>query len=54
FFDTRERRCTIYEARPSVCREYPNGRRCGYFEFIQFERDQQDDHDFIPLRRDAN
>lgn len=52
FFDTEARRCTIYEARPSVCREYPNGRRCGYFEFIEFERDQQDDRDFIPLRRD--
>jgi len=53
FFDTDARRCTIYEARPTVCREYPNGRRCGYFEFIEFEREQQDDQDFIPLRRDA-
>lgn len=52
FFDTHARHCTIYEARPSVCREYPNGRRCGYFEFIEFERGQQDDRDFIPLRRD--
>lgn len=53
FFDTRQRRCTVYSARPSVCRNYPNGTRCGYFEFIEFERDQQGDRDFIPLRRDA-
>lgn len=48
FFDTNERRCTIYTARPSVCRQYPNGSRCGYYEFIQFERKHQDDPDFIP------
>jgi Fe-S-cluster containining protein len=48
FFDTNERRCTIYEARPAVCREYPNGSRCGYYTFIQFERKHQDDQDFIP------
>ena len=48
FFDTDERRCTIYEARPAVCREYPNGSRCGYYTFIQFERKHQDDPDFIP------
>ena len=48
FFDTTERRCTIYEARPGVCREYPNGSRCGYYTFIQFERKHQDDPDFIP------
>ena len=48
FFDTDERRCTIYEARPAVCREYPNGSRCGYYTFIQFERKHQDDPDFSP------
>ncbi|MBP6817642.1 MAG: YkgJ family cysteine cluster protein, partial [Burkholderiaceae bacterium] len=48
FFDTTERRCTIYTARPAVCRQYPNGARCGYYEFIQFERKHQDDPDFIP------
>ena len=25
FFDTEERRCTIYTARPTICREYPGG-----------------------------
>jgi Fe-S-cluster containining protein len=48
FFDTTERRCTVYAARPAVCRQYPNGARCGYYEFIQFERKHQDDPDFIP------
>ena len=48
FFDTEERRCTIYTARPAVCRQYPNGSRCGYYEFIQFERKHQDDPNFIP------
>ena len=48
FFDTDERHCTIYDARPAVCLEYPNGSRCGYYTFIQFERKHQDDPDFIP------
>jgi Fe-S-cluster containining protein len=48
-FDTETRRCTVYEARPQVCRDYPEGRRCGYYEFLQFERDFQDDPDFVAL-----
>lgn len=48
FFDTDERRCTVYQARPTVCRQYPNGRKCGYYDFIRFERKHQDDPDFIP------
>ena len=46
FFDTEKRRCSIYEARPSTCRSYP-GRRCGYYEFLEFEREQQDDPDWV-------
>jgi uncharacterized protein len=42
FFDTRKRRCTIYEARPTTCRGYPGG-RCGYYDFLKFEREIQDD-----------
>ena len=49
FFDTDERRCTIYEARPAVCRQYPLKSKCGYYEFIKFERNHQDDKTFIPL-----
>ena len=48
FFDTEARRCTIYAARPSVCREYPDGRTCGYYSFLKFERRHQEDESFIP------
>jgi Fe-S-cluster containining protein len=49
FCDTQERRCTIYAARPTVCRQYPNGSKCGYYDFLKFERKHQDDPDFVPL-----
>lgn len=48
FFDTTERRCTIYEARPNVCRKYPYGNKCGYYDFLKFEREHQADEEFIP------
>ena len=48
FFDTDARRCTIYEARPDVCREYPDGKTCGYYTFLKFERKHQDDDTFVP------
>ena len=47
FLDRKERRCSVYEARPAVCRDYPNGPRCGYYEFLKFEREQQDDASFV-------
>lgn len=49
FFDTDERRCTIYTARPSVCRSFPGGNKCGYYDFLTFERKAQDDNDFVAL-----
>ena len=48
FFDRDERRCTVYEARPAVCRKYPYGNQCGYYDFLKFERKHQDDEAFIP------
>lgn len=48
FFDQKNRRCGAYEARPTICRTYPSGHRCGYYEFLMFERDQQGDDTFIP------
>ena len=48
FLDQETRRCTIYNARPGVCREYPETRRCGYYDFLSFERRRQDDKEFIP------
>ena len=49
FLDQRTRRCTVYEARPGVCRNFPGSPRCGYYEFLKFERAQQDDPKFIAL-----
>lgn len=49
FLDQKARRCTVYQARPGVCREYPDSEHCGYYEFLRFEREQQDDPDFIAL-----
>ena len=48
FLDTEKRCCTIYEARPSECRTYPYGNRCGYYQFLRFEREHADDETFIP------
>jgi Fe-S-cluster containining protein len=48
FLDSRTRRCTVYEARPAVCRQYPEGRRCGYYDFLIWERERQGDNEFIP------
>ncbi len=49
FFDTKARHCTIYEARPAVCRSFPGEGRCGYYEFLKFERRAQDDPEFVAL-----
>ena len=48
-FDQDKRRCTVYESRPAVCREYPDSPRCGYYDFLKFERAHQDDPEFIAL-----
>lgn len=49
FLDQEKRRCTIYEARPGVCRKFPDSSRCGYYDFLRFERAQQGDPEFIAL-----
>ena len=43
FFDTEARRCTVYEARPAICREFPAEKKCGYYDFLDFERRHQED-----------
>jgi len=43
FLDPDTRRCGVYEARPAVCRQYPDGPHCGYYTFLKFERDHQED-----------
>lgn len=47
FLDPEKRRCTVYKARPGVCRDFPDSRRCGYYDFLRFEREQQGDPEFI-------
>jgi hypothetical protein len=48
FLDTETRRCTVYEARPDICRIYPATTRCGYYDFLSFERRAQEDPEFVP------
>lgn len=47
-FDTKARRCTVYDARPSTCRAYPNGNSCGFYDFLKFERAHHDDPEHVP------
>jgi Fe-S-cluster containining protein len=49
FLNPETRGCTIYHARPAVCREYPGRPRCVYYDMLRFERQQQDDEDVLPL-----
>ena len=47
FFHTENRNCTIYEGRPLACRGDPETPRCGYYEFLKFERNLQEDKDMV-------
>jgi Fe-S-cluster containining protein len=49
FLNPETRRCTIYDARPLTCREFPVRKRCGYYDLLTFERSQQDDQTVLPL-----
>jgi Fe-S-cluster containining protein len=51
FIDKETRRCSIYKARPGVCHEYPDRPRCGYYDFLTWERRHQDDQEFVPLKK---
>ena len=46
FFDIEKRCCTIYKARPHICRAYPIG-RCGYYDFLANERRTQEDPELV-------
>jgi len=48
FMNRETRRCSVYEARPEICRAYPGNSRCGYYDFLAFERRAQEDSEFIP------
>jgi uncharacterized protein len=49
FLDQNKRCCTIYHARPAVCREFPGRARCAYYDLLAFERKQQGDDTVVPL-----
>jgi Fe-S-cluster containining protein len=49
FLDRQTRRCSIYHARPQVCRDYPARSRCVYYDVLKFEQRQQDDLTVLPL-----
>jgi Fe-S-cluster containining protein len=49
FLDPATRQCTIYDARPLVCRNFPDRVRCAYYDLLQFERIQQGDDTVLPL-----
>ncbi|HEY5598812.1 MAG TPA: YkgJ family cysteine cluster protein [Kiloniellales bacterium] len=47
FLDPETRRCTVYKARPKICRDFPGTVRCGYYEFLKFERRAMEDPDYV-------
>jgi len=47
FLDQDTRNCTIYKGRPAICREFPVQKRCGYYDFLMFEREVQDDPEWV-------
>ena len=47
--DQKTRKCTVYDVRPRTCRKYPESSRCGYYEFLKFEREQQGDDEMVAL-----
>jgi len=47
FLDTETRGCTVYQARPAICRDFPGTRRCGYYDFLTFERRSQGDPGWV-------
>jgi Fe-S-cluster containining protein len=51
FHDLEKRICGIYEARPRVCRVWPEhgDGSCVYYDVLQFERRQQGEHNIAPL-----
>jgi hypothetical protein len=47
FLDKETRQCTVYKARPQICRDFPTQSRCGYYDFLKFEREVQDDPEWV-------
>ena len=54
FLDTETRRCTVYEARPEACRDWPKREhgpegRCAYFDLLTYVRRESGDESRVPL-----
>jgi Fe-S-cluster containining protein len=49
FLNPETRQCRIYSARPQACRQYPEAERCVYYDLVEYEREQQNDPDVLPL-----
>ena len=49
FLDSESRQCRVYEARPLVCRKFPGTPRCGYYDFLSFERRAAEDPEQISV-----
>lgn len=50
FLDLEARVCSVYAARPEVCRNWPeHGRGCVYYDLLEFERKQQGDDRIVAL-----
>ncbi|MGH9967785.1 MAG: YkgJ family cysteine cluster protein [Pyrinomonadaceae bacterium] len=49
FLNLVTRQCKIYNARPHTCRQFPQAKRCAYYDLLEFEREQQEDPDVLPL-----
>ena len=47
FLDQESRQCGVYDARPKICRAFPDSKRCGYYDLLCFERHHQDDPEAI-------
>ena len=49
FLDQETRGCTIYGARPAICRNFPGLKRCGYYDFLTFERELLEDPEHVAM-----
>jgi len=51
FQDPVKRLCSIYEARPHTCREWPahGDGGCVYYDMMKFEEEQQGGQRFLPI-----
>jgi uncharacterized protein len=48
-FDSTKRCCSVYTARPKICRIFPQEKYCGYWDFLSFERKHQKDLEAVAI-----